>query len=151
MSKRVESGVHQALMKRHYHADDFVQVPLTVGMAEDYYVAGTMAFLSDPTVVNIEFGWTLFTHGQAAPPAFLAAILAALGIAWPATVPSFEGKDILFHPDQDCWIRFEGAARVQHFIPANSWIRFHRPCFILYVIIDPAVAVNGTLNVWIEG
>lgn len=150
MSVRSEGGTRLALLKRHYDADDFVRIPLVPGMAETYYTIGMMAYLSDPAVAVREYGWTTFTHGQPAVPAWLAPILAAAGVTWPAIVPGFEAKDILFHPDVDCWVRFRGPTRVQHFIPANAWLRFHPRTFILFVAIDPA-AGPGTLNIWIEG
>jgi len=158
MSHDIAGGLDYALLKRHYDCDDYTSlrvggvtflngIPFTA--VEDYYVVGTFAYLSDPTVPNAERGWTLFTHGQPAAPAHMALFLAALGItAWPAQLPSFEAKDILFWSDQNAWIRFEGASRVPHFIPANTYMRFHRRHFMFWVISD---GVNGTLRAWIEG
>lgn len=149
MSHDVKSGIDYALMKQHYDADDYVGVPFSA--TQDYYVVGTMAFLNDPTVADFEKGWALFAHGQLAMPAFLAALIAA-GIipafTWPPEVPAFEAKDLLLYADQDCYIRFEGAARVQHFIPANTFMRFHRRCFMFFV---QRVIADGTLMAWLEG
>jgi len=158
MSYNIASGLDYALLKRHYDCDDYTSlrvggvtflngIPFTA--TEDYYVVGTFAYLSDPTVVNVERGWTPFIHGQPVAPIHMLPFLAALGITtWPAWLPSFEAKDILFYADQDCWVRFEGGSRVQHFIPANTYKRYHRRCFMFWVQAD---IVNGTLYVGIEG
>jgi len=157
MSLDVRGGLDYALLKKHYDCDDYVslrQNGVTVlngipfSAVEDYYVVGTMAYLNDPNVVDVERGWCLFSHGQPAAPTFLQPFLAALGVEWPSEVPAFEAKDLLFYADQDCWIRFEGKDRVQHFIPANTYMRFHRRCFMFFVVRD---TVSGTLKVWIEG
>jgi len=159
MSGDVKGGINYALVKRHYDADDYVSlIDPTTGMVllngipftatQDYYVVGTLAYLNDVNVADFERGWCLFAHGQPAAPAFLAPILAALGVQWPTETPAFEAKDILFRSDQDCWVRFEGASRVRQFIPANTWMRFHRRCFIFFVT---SAGVDGTLRVWIEG
>jgi hypothetical protein len=151
--------VDYALLKRHYDCDDYISylvsgvtilngLPFTAA-AEDYYVVGLMAYINDPTVIDVLRGWTEFTHGQGAAPTFLQPFLAALGITtWPTSVPSFEAKDLMFFATADCWIRFEGSSRVRHFIPANTYIRFHRRCFKFYV---QGVTANGTLRAWMEG
>lgn len=159
MSSDIAGSINYNLIKRHYDCDDYVSlidpttgfvllngIPFTA--AEDYYVVGTLAYMNDPTVANFERGWTLFAHGQPAAPAFLVAILGALGITWPAKMPAFEAKDILFRSDQDCWVRFEGSSRTRHFIPANTFKRYHRRCFMFWVQRSTA---NGTLTVDIEG
>lgn len=152
------ASVDYSLLKRHYDCDDYTSlrvagatflngIPFTA--TEDYYVIGSFAYLSDPTVPNFWRGWTFFTHGQPAAPAYLAPFLAALGITtWPAQLPAFEAKDILFWADQNCWVRFEGSSRVQHYIPINTYMRFHRRCFMFWVQRDTA---DGTLRCWIEG
>jgi len=147
VSEDYKGGINYALLKRHYDCDDHVAMAFTLAN-QDYYVVGTMAFASDPTVINIDRGWTLFTHGQPAAPAFLAPVLAALGVSWVAAVPSFELKDVLFYATEDCYVRFEGASRVQHYIPANTFMRFHRRCFIFFV---QGVTADGLLYAWIEG
>ena len=159
MSSDVKGGIDYALMKRHYDADDYVVlrdpatgvalingIPFTA--TPTYYISGLMAYLADPNVVNPERGWCLFTHGQAAAPVWLAPFLAALGIPWPAAVPAFEAKDTLFYSDQDCWVHFEGRTRVSQFIPANTFFRWKRRWFMIWV---ERVTADGTLNVWIEG
>jgi len=146
VSKDVKGGIDYALVKRHYDCDDYATIPFTA--TQDYYVVGTMAYLSDPNVANAERGWCLFAHGQSGAPAFLAALLAAMGISWPSKTPAFEAKDILFLSTQNCYVRFEGSSRVQHLIPANTLMRFHRRCFMFFV---QRVSVDGTLSVWIEG
>ena len=159
MSSDVQGGLNYALLKRHYDCDDYIMlrdptsgavlingIPFT--SQEDYYVVGTMAYLNDPTVVDVTRGWTVFAHGQPSAPNFLVPFLAALGVEWPSEVPAFEAKDLLFYADQNCWVRFEGKDRVQHFIPANTYMRFHRRCFMFWVVRDTS---NGTLYVWIEG
>lgn len=157
MSLDYEGGVNYALLKRHYDCDDYVslrQAGVTLlngipfGADETYYTVGLMAYLSDPNVVNVERGWCLFAHGQAAAPTWLAPFLALLGITWPSEVPAFEAKDILFYATQDCWVRFEGNSRVQHFIPKNTFMRFHRRCFMFWVQSD---TVDGVLYAWMEG
>lgn len=155
-------GLDYAQLKRHYLCDDYVSlidpatgivllngIPFTD--VEDYYVVGTLAYMNDATVITSPGagGWTLFTHGQAAAPIFLQAILTALGRAWPTQVPAFEAKDILVRSDQDCWIRFEGRNRTRHFIPANTDRRFRRRCLMFWV--QRAGINNGTLTIYIEG
>lgn len=61
---------------------------------------------------------------------------------------SFEAKNLLLYSDQDCWVRFNDANRVQHFIPAGVYFTFHRRCTKIYVVRHTA---NGTLRVWAEG
>jgi len=151
MSKDFKGGIDYALVKRHYDCDDYVTIPFTA--IEDYYTVGAMAYLNDVNVVNVERGWCLFTHGQPAAPAFLAAVLAALGVSWPAQVPAFEAKRITFLATQDCYIRFEGSSRVQHLLPAGvlatgPFFTFNRRCFMFFV---QRVTANGVLYVWIEG
>ena len=145
----VKGAIDYGLIKRHYDADDYASIPFTAN--QDYYIVGTMAYLSDPSVYNILDGWTLFTHGQPIMPAWLATLIAA-GIiptfAWPAQFPAFMGKDILFLSDQNCLVRFKGSSRVQHMIPANTYMRFHRRSLMFFV---QSAGVDGTLNVWIEG
>lgn len=157
MSEDFKGGMNYALLKRHYDCDDYPSliyqgvtllngIPFTA--TPTYYISGLMAYLNDATVVDIDRGWTLFTHNQPAAPAYLAAIIAALGVTWPASVPAFEAKDTLFYSTADCFIRFEGSSRVQHFIPANTYFRFHRRWFMIFV---QGVAVPGILYVWVEG
>jgi len=158
MSYDIAGGLDYAQLKRHYLCDDYTSlrlngftflngIPFTA--TEDYYVVGSFAYISDPTVPDFWRGWTLFTHGQPAAPAYLAPFLAALGItAWPAQLPSFEAKDILVWSDQNAWIRFEGSSRVQHYIPQNTYMRFHRRHFMFWVQRD---TVDGVLRAYIEG
>lgn len=149
MSHEVKGGINYALVKRHYDCDDYVAIASTVN--QDYYTVGTMAYLSDTTVPDVWRGWTFFAHGQPAMPAWLATLI-AFGViptfTWPPQVPAFEAKDLLFHCDQNCLVRFEGSSRVQHYIPQNTYMRFHRRCFMFWVQRD---TVDGTLRVWIEG
>jgi hypothetical protein len=157
MSYDIKGGLDYALLKRYYDCDDYVslrQAGVTLlngipfGTDETYYTVGLMAYLSDPSVVNVERSWCLFAHGQTAAPTWLAPFLVALGITWPSEVPAFEAKDILFYATQDCWVRFEGSSRVQHFIPKNTFMRFHRRCFMFWVQRD---TVDGVLYAWLEG
>lgn len=170
MSHNVLGGINYALVKNHYDCDDYVSYPDALNIytgtalngipftlaAETFYISGLMAYLNDPTVFDTERGWCLFPHGQPAAPAWLAPLLTAAGISWlnmippyPNTVPAFEAKDILFYSDEDAWIRFEGSSRVRHFIPAETYMRFHRRCLMFWVISD--TAATGELRVWIEG
>lgn len=158
MSSDIQGGSNYALVKRHYDADDAVTlrvsgvtflngIPFTG--TQTYYVVGLMAYLNDSTVAQFINGWATFTHGQPAAPAYLLPFLTTLGITtWPATVPAFEGKDFLFYSDQDCWVRFEGSSRVEHFIPADTYKRYHRRCLMFFVVRDDT---SGTLRVEIEG
>jgi hypothetical protein len=102
MSEEYKGGINYALVKRHYDCDDYPGlvyqgvtylngIPFTA--TPTYYTSGLMAFLNDVNVVNVDRGWTIFTHGQPAAPGYLAVILAALGVTWPATVPAFEAKE----------------------------------------------------------
>lgn len=148
MSVDVRGGIDYALMKRHYDSDDYVVIPATA--IQEFYIVGLMAYLSDQNVVDPFKGWTIFTHAMQTAPAFLAPVLAALNVVWPAQVPAFEAKDILFEAvGADINIRFEGNSRVQHLIPAGTTRRFHRRCFMFFV--QRAALVNGILRVWIEG
>ena len=149
MSQDLVGGNNYALLKRHYDADDYITLPFTA--TQDYYIVGMGAYFSDPTAFNPLYGWTTYTHGQSTMPTWLATLI-ALGIipafTWPTQMPAFEAKDILFRSDQDCYVRFAGSLRVPHLIPANTYMRFHRRCFIFFV---QSAGVNGTLNCWIEG
>lgn len=145
MSVDVQGGIDYAQVKRFFLCDDYIS--MAYGAAQDYYVVGSGAVLATATVIDATRGWTLFTHGQAAAPAWWTA-LGLPAALWPAQAPAFEGKDFLFLSTTDCWIRFEGPARVQHRIPAATFMRFHRRCFIFWV---QQVAAAGTLQAWIEG
>lgn len=160
MSGDLEGSIDYAKLKRHYDCYDAVSlVDPATGVAllngipftnvQTYYVVGLMAYLNNVNVADVYKGWTLFTHGQQAPPAWLAPLLAILGIAtFPAQVPAFEAKDILVFADQACWLRFDSPNNVPVFIPANTYMRFHTRCFMLWVT---RFAIDGTLRVWIEG
>jgi hypothetical protein len=151
MSLDVQGGINYALLKRHYDCDDYVLLPFTA--TQDYYVVGLVAYLADPNVPDANRGWTLFSPNQPAMPAWLATLI-ALGIippfTWPAQVPAFEAKDILFLSTADCTVRFEGSLRVAHLIPANTYMRFHRRC-LMFFFQAGATGAPGNLNVWIEG
>ena len=162
MSTNLIGGINYALVKRHYDLNDYTAFRPPVALVQpfwfnglpftatqDYYVVGFLAALHDINVVDVTRGWTLFTHGQPAAPAYLAPFLPALGITtWPAALPSFEAKDILFYADQNCWVRFVGSLNVQHYIPQNTYKRYHQRCFMFFVQRDTA---DGTLQCWIEG
>ncbi len=158
MSEDYQGGLNYALLKRHYDCDDYPSliyqgttllngIPFT--NAQTYYTSGLIAYLNDANVVNVDRGWTTFTHAQPAAPAYLAIILAALGVAWPVAVPAFEAKDTLFWSDQDVWIQFEGNSRVRMFLPANTYFRTQRRWFMIF--ITRAGANDGTLRIWING
>ena len=70
---------------------------------------------------------------------------AALPGSWPA---GQEALEELFRCDQDCYIRFDDTAAMQHYIPAGNWIQFHQRCSVIYV---QRVTANGTLRIWLEG
>jgi len=150
--------VDYSLLKRHYDCDDYISlvvngvtflngIPFTAN--QDYYVVGLMAYLHDPTLIDIYRGWTQYTHGEAQAPTFLQPFLATLGVStWPAVVPAFEAKDILFYATEDCWVQFEDGSRVRHFIPKEDYIRFRRRCFKFHVTRS---TINGVLRAYIEG
>ena len=121
-------------------------VPFTA--TQTYYTSGLMAYLNDTDVIDVEKGWTTFTHGQPAVPAWLSPFLTTLGVGWPAVVPAFEAKDTLMYSTEDCWIAFDGTDRVPEFVPANTFMRFKRRWFILFVVRD---SDSGNLRLWIEG
>jgi hypothetical protein len=104
-----------------------------------------MNYLSDPTVADIENGWGLFKHGQAASPIFLAAIV---GPVLPLEVPSFEAKFMRVLATTDCLIRFEGSGRAQHYVAAGIWTSFNRRCNIFFV---QRVAFDGSLIIQLYG
>lgn len=143
----VVGGLPLTVLQRHYELDDFIPFPFTA--VQDYYTVGTMAFLSDPNIINVQAtkGWTLFDHKQAAAPAWFAVF--GLPPVWPAPVPAFEAKQLMFLSDQPVYVRFELATRVQHLIPANVYVTIPRRCFMFFV--QRAGANNGTLNVWMLG
>lgn len=153
----MQGGLRYALLKRHYDCDDYVSLEsdgvmlingITFTATPTFYISGLMAYLNDTTVPNLERGWSLFTHGQPAWPVWLAPFMAAAGIAWPVQVPAFEAKDTLFYSTEDCWIWFEGSSRVRHFIPANTYFRYHRRWFIMWVVRS---TTSGILRAHIEG
>jgi hypothetical protein len=157
MSEDYKGGLNYALLKRHYDCDDYPGlvyegvtylngIPFT--NTPTYYTSGLMAYLNDVNVVDVERGWTTFPHGQPAAPTYLALILTALGVTWPAIVPAFEAKDTLFWADQNCWLQFEGKDRVRMFLPANTYFRTQRRWFMIFVT---RVTADGTLRVWING
>jgi hypothetical protein len=164
MSKNFVGGIDYARLKRHYDCDDtpVVRDP-TTGIAlvngipftstPDYYISGLCAYLADPNVIDLERGWTTFAHGQTAAPAFLAAILAALGVAWPDEVPAFEAKRTTMLATQDCWVHFEGRTRVSQYIPAGAlatgpYFTWNRRWLMMWV---EQVTLPGVLYLWIEG
>ena len=158
MSLDVLGGTNYALVKNHYDADDYTSlrlsgvtylngIPFTA--TQTYYVVGTFAYLADINVIDPLVGWTAFTHGQPAAPAYMLPFLAALGITtWPTALPSFEAKDIEFYATEDCWISFVDSPRVQHFLPAETYRRYHRRCFMFFVVRDTA---DGVLRAEILG
>jgi hypothetical protein len=163
MSDHIVGGINVGLMKRHYNSNDYPSlfvngvnvlngIPFTD--APTFYVSGLCAFLNNPNVFNVEpkYGWTFYATGQNAAPAYLA----AAGVNWrqivsgyPDVVPSFEAKDTLFWSDEDCWIQFgNDPSNVRHFIPAETFMRFHEKWYMLWVTRATA---DGTLFIWIEG
>lgn len=138
MSSDVKGGLDYALMKRHYDNDDYVALSFTA--TQQGYVVGTMAYLADTTVATSQPGWTIVTP---TPPVPL--VLVALGLT---SGLGFEAKDLLFYATQDCYIRFQEPNRVQHFIPANTYMRFHRRCLVFYVVRSTA---DGVLRCYLEG
>ena len=141
-SGEIEGGIDYARLKQHYLADDYVTMAFTVN--QDYYIPGLVAFLSDPNVFDINSGWGLFTHGQAAPPTFLAGIIPVM----PPVVPAFEAKRTRMFATTACLVRFDGPVRVQHFVPASTMLEFRKRFSMIFVT---RVAVDGNLWLWIEG
>lgn len=144
----IEGGQDLQAVRQQFRNNDFVQIPYTA--AQDYYIIGLMAYLSDPTVfATPPLGdWGILTHGQPTPPTFLAAILPVWPAAMAVQVPTVRGKYVLFRSTTDCWIRFEGPLRVQHLIPANTWVRYRQLFNIIYVVRSTA---DGILTMMIEG
>lgn len=143
MALDVKGGIDYAVLKHTYSADDYVDFAFTA--TEDYYIVGLIAYNSDPAAADLEAGWGLYKHNQPASPLFLAA---TLGPTLPEEVPSFEAKFMRVYSDQDCWIRFDGPNRVQHFIPKTTWVEFNRRCNIIFVVRD---TLNGTLGISFYG
>lgn len=167
MSSDVKGGIDYALLKRHYDNDDYCEIafddtethtitarsiPIAAAIAAGLpsrtptlypmlspYIVGTWAIVHDSTLA-LTAGWSV------TPPK------TEIGIPNPAPpptyLPCFEAKDILFYADQNCWVRFGDSPRVQHYIPANTYKRYHRRCFVFWVVRD---TTNGTLKVDIEG
>jgi hypothetical protein len=145
-SKDMMGSLDYPRLKRAYDADDYAAINFTA--TPDYYISGLIAYLTDPTVFDLNKGWGVFAHGQPAPPAFMAAVLPAWPPALATQVPVFEAKNLLFLANADCYVMFEKAVRVPHFILANTVFEYHRRCFMFWVVRSVG---NGTLNVWIEG
>lgn len=167
MSSEIMGSIEYALLKRHYDNDDYCEIAFDgtevhtvvartapIGLAVlaglpsgtpalfpmlSPYIVGTWAIVHDPTLL-LTAGWST------TPPRTEAAI--SNPNPPPTYLPCFEAKDLLFYSDQDCWLRFAAPNRVQHFIPANTYMRFHRRCFIFYVVQH---TTEGRLKVWMEG
>lgn len=65
-----------------------------------------------------------------------------------ATRPLFEARRLLLFATANCLVRYNGATRVQHLIPANTYLTVDLRVTELYVVRQ---AVNGTLRVWSFG
>lgn len=65
-----------------------------------------------------------------------------------ASVALFKARSTLLFATQDCWVRFDGERRVQHFIPADTYIEYDRRWTTLYVVRD---STNGVLRCYMEG
>jgi hypothetical protein len=140
MSADTKGGLEYALLKRHYDNYDYVQLSFAGPFAnvQQSYVVGTMAYLADNTLPTTKFGWTLYTPLGPLPLLYQFAGL--------TQGPAFEAKDILFYATVACTISFDSPTRVTVAIPANTFMRFHTRCFVLY-----ATQNGGTLDIWIEG
>lgn len=139
----VRGGINYAFVRTTWDADDAVVMAYTA--VQDYYIVGLANYLADTTVADIENAWGLFKHGQPASPIFLVGIV---GPTLPVEVPSFEAKFMKVLASSDCYIRFEGSSRAQHFVPAGVWTSFNRRCNIFFV---QRVAVDGNLVVQMYG
>ena len=135
----IKGGIDYALLRRHYGNVDFVQLAVTA--TPQSYVVGTMAYLADTTLPTTKEGWTPFTPAVPIP-----LLYQALGIT---SGPAFGAKDILFYCTQDCYVRFESPIRVQLLIPANTYMRFHPECLLVFYVVR--VTADGILSAWIEG
>lgn len=60
----------------------------------------------------------------------------------------FMSESTLLHASEDCLVRFNGAAAVQHFIPRDVYFNYTNKIVRIFVVRD---TVNGTLRVWSEG
>lgn len=140
MSNNLKGGLEYALLKRHYDNYDYVQLSFAGPFAgvQQSYVVGTMAYLADTTLASTKLGWTIYT-----PLAPLPLVYQAAGLTYG---PSFEAKDILFYATQACTVSFDSPTRVTVAIPANTFMRFHTRCFVIY-----ATQGGGTLDIWCEG
>jgi len=140
MSQDISGGLDYTLLKRHYDNYDYVQLSFAGPFAniQQSYVVGTMAYLADTTLPTTKLGWTIYT-----PSAPLPLVYQAAGLT---QGPAFEAKDILFYATADCTISFDSPTRVTVAIPANTFMRFHTRCFVIY-----ATQNGGTLDVWAEG
>jgi hypothetical protein len=145
MSSDFEGPIDYARIKRHYDNDDYVALSFTTN--QDYYTIGTQAYLSNQNLPTTNPGWIVFASLQPAVPSWFAT--AYSGVPWPGSgVPAFEEKTIMFYASAACYVRFAGSTNVQHLIPANTYMIFHRRCFMFFF---QGVSTTGTLNVWIQG
>jgi hypothetical protein len=150
----VKGNIDYALIKNNFNADDAVGINLTA--VQDYYVVGLANYLSDTTVPDVEAGWGLFAHGQAAAPTFLVGLV---GPVLPVEVPSFQAKLMrMVAVDStgvvcDAYLRFDKAIRVQHYVPA-TWTTFNRRCNIFFVTAGPlsliSIALGRTVNLIVQ-
>jgi len=140
MSVELKGGTEFSLLKRHYDNYDYVQLSFAgpFAGAQQSYVIGTSAYVADTTLVTTKLGWTIYT-----PLAPLPLVYQALGVTQGA---AFEAKDILFYATQACTLSFDTPTRVTIAIPANTFMRFHQRCFVIY-----ATQGGGTLSIWSEG
>jgi hypothetical protein len=110
----------KAVQFEGFDADDYAEIPFT--NVEVAYVVGTNAYASDPTscpAVNKDTG-----------------------------VPGFMAHNTLLYATQNCYVRFNGASRVQHLLFANTYYQFRRKIMALSVVRQN---INGVLYAWFEG
>ena len=140
ISTDVKGGMDYALLKRHYDNIDHVQLSFAGPLAnvQQSYVAGTSAYLANPTLITTKPGWAVYTPNAPRPLVYQASGL--------IQGPSFEAKDILFYATQACVISFDSPTNLPIPIPANTFMSFHIRHFAFY-----ATQNGGTLDAWIEG
>jgi len=133
-------GTDYATLKRLFENYDYVQLTFAGPFAnvQQSYVVGTSAYLADTTLPTTKLGWTVYT-----PAAPLPLVYQAAGLT---QGPAFEAKDLLLYATQACTVSFDSPTRVTVALPANTFMRFHTRCFVIY-----ATQGGGTLSIWSEG
>jgi len=117
-----------SVVQKGYNWDDFLTLPLIAGAAQTRYYVGTSMLVADSAALLIAFPVLARNpdNGQ----------------------PGFTAQKILIYPTQNCQIRFNGAARIQHTFFKNDYVWLEPKVHTIYASMP---LVNGILYVHFEG